>query len=164
MHAPPLGSINTSWAHLLSLLKTLVKRTEREKKNNPRCRAMPHGMRLGSQSLPHAENSLRVKYISLGARGKGMVIYQLLRGVSTKQGRGEAGPGGTGRDPSAAQTAELEAKTFTEAINPRVPRPGRPISWDQARISSPASHSADAKAQLNYDAEQHRGKGLCLLK
>lgn len=125
---------------------------------------MPHGMRLGSQSLPHAENSLRVKYLSLGASGKGMVIYQLLKGVSTKQGRGEAGPGGTGRDPSAAQTAELEAKTFTEAINPRVPRPGRPISWDQARISSPASHSADAKAQLNYDAEQHRGKGLCLLK
>lgn len=87
-------------------------------------------------------------------RGKGVVICQLLKGIRT-------GPTGTGRDPSAAQTAELAAKMLTEAINPLVPRSGRPISWDQTRISSPASCSADAKTQLNYDVEQYRGKGIC---
>lgn len=87
-------------------------------------------------------------------RGKGVVICQLLKGIRT-------GPTGTGRDPSAAQTAELAAKMLTEAINPLVPRSGRPISWDQTRISSPASCSADAKTQLSYDVEQYRGKGIC---
>lgn len=81
-----------------------------------------------------------------------MVIYQLLKGVSTKQGRGAAGPGGTGGDRSAAQAVALAAKAFTEAINPRVSKSGRPISWDQARVSSPASRSAGAK-DLNYAAE-----------
>lgn len=88
----------------------------------------------------------------LGGRGREMVIYQLLKGVSTKQRRGEAGPGGTGRDHSTTQAAALAAKAFTEAINPRVSRSGRPISWDQARVSSPASSSTGAK-DLNYDAE-----------
>lgn len=74
--------------------------------------------------------------------------------------KGRTGPGGTGRDPSAAQTAELAAKMLTETINPLVPRSGQPISWDQTRISAPASCSADAKAQLSYDAEQYRGKGI----
>lgn len=81
-----------------------------------------------------------------------MVIYQLLKGVSTKQGRGEAGPGGTGGDHSAAQAAALAAKAFTEAINPHVSRSEQPISWDQARVSSPVSRSAGPK-DLNYDAE-----------
>lgn len=81
-----------------------------------------------------------------------MVIYQLLKGISTRQGRGGAGSGGTGGDHSAAQTAALAAKAFTEAINPPVSRSGRPISWDQARVSSPASCSTSAK-DLNYDAE-----------
>lgn len=94
-------------------------------------------------------------------QGKEMVICQLLKGISTKQGRGGAGPGGTGRDHSAAQAVALAAKAFTEAINPHVSRSGRPISWDQARVSSPASCSTGA---LNYDAERCRGKGLHLLK
>lgn len=48
-----------------------------------------------------------MKYVSLGARGKEIVIYQLLKCISTKQGKGESGPGGTGRDHSAAQAAVL---------------------------------------------------------
>jgi len=69
MHAPPLGSINTFWAHLLSLLKTLVKKTEGGK-NNPIWTVMPRKIRLGSQSLPHTENSPRVKYVSLREEAK----------------------------------------------------------------------------------------------
>lgn len=81
-----------------------------------------------------------------------MVIYQLLKGVSTKQGRGEAGSGETSRNHSAAQTAALAAKAFTKAINPPLSMPGRPTSWDQARGSSRASCSVGAK-DLNYDPE-----------
>lgn len=92
-----------------------------------------------------------------------MVIYQLLRGVSTNKGRGEAGPRGTGRNHSAAQAATLAAKAFTEAINPHVPKSGRPISGDQARVSSPASCRAGAK-DLNNDAELCSAKGFHLLK
>lgn len=78
--------------------------------------------------------------------------------------KGRTGPRGTGRYPSSTQTAELAAKMLTKAINPFVPRSGRPISWDQTRISSPASCSADAQAQLSYDAEQYRGKRDMFLK
>lgn len=67
-------------------------------------------MRLGSQSLPHTETPPRMKYVSLGARGKEIVMYQLLKCISTKQGRGESGPGGTGGDHSAAQAAVLRQR------------------------------------------------------
>lgn len=48
-----------------------------------------------------------MKYVSLGARGKEIMIYQLLKCISTKQGKRESGPGETGRDHSAAQAAVL---------------------------------------------------------
>jgi len=51
MHTPPLGSIKTFWAHLLSLLKTLVKRIEGEKKITPDAEQCPVGLGLGLRAF-----------------------------------------------------------------------------------------------------------------
>lgn len=84
------------------------------------------------------------------------MIYQLLKCISTKQGKGESGPGGTGGDHSAAQAAVLRQR--------RLQRPSiLPLLGlgNSARVSSSAPCRADAK-DLNYYAEEYSGKGLCL--
>lgn len=64
--------------------------------NNPRCSSVLWDEALVSEPSSHWNSPPWVKYVSLGARDKEVVIYQLLKGVSTKQGGGEAGPGESG--------------------------------------------------------------------
>lgn len=150
MLAPPLGSINTFWAHLLSLLKALVKRTEGEKKQ-PQVQSSALWNEAWVSEPSSHWNPPRKKYVSLRAKAKEIVIYQLLKCISTKQGKGESGPGGTGRDHSAAQAAVLrQRRLWRPSILPFLSL-GSPSAGIQ-QVSSPSSCRAGAK-DLNYYAE-----------
>lgn len=143
MLAPPLGSINTFWDDLLSLLKALVKRTEGGEKITPGAEQCPVEWGLGLRAFLTLKPPTNETCLTWG-RGKEIVIYQLLKCISTKQGKGESGPRGTGRDHSAAQAAVLQQR--------RLQRPSiLPLLGlgNSARVSSPAPCRAYAK-DLNY--------------